>query len=296
MSFKNWYDLLETNSPKRVVSWSCEQDLITMDDICLFNFSQLALELRLSANHQHLTSCQIKDLQGRLPRPKLDVLRKDVRQIIHDIFIASPMVKQFDLEVAILQTHELMAEFEQEANPSAKADKGWSAGEISDWNDVLNNPLGLNVSTIKDTAFDILGKTPEEIVSDILKSWRILHMESLLHPDLVKRFWAYKQSLRETITTATGQLSNKLPPHSKLEGRVLSTLSHQDVIDNMLAPRITFYGTQVKSVASIVRHGFKLQGQVVGSEAIAPTGSGIALDHGIYSSLSIPILCAWFRH
>ncbi|KAH6976911.1 hypothetical protein BKA56DRAFT_686498 [Ilyonectria sp. MPI-CAGE-AT-0026] len=105
------------------------------------------------------------------------------------------MVKQFDLEVAILQALELMAEVEQEANPSAKVDEGWSAGEVSDWDDVLYNPLGLNVSTIKDTAFDILGRTPEEIVRDIPKSWRILHMESVLHPDLVKRFWEYKQLL-----------------------------------------------------------------------------------------------------
>lgn len=195
-------------------------------------------------------------------------------------------MKQFDLEVAILQALELMAEFEQEANPSAKFDKGWSAGEISDWNDVLNNPLGLNVSTIKDTAFEILGKTPEEIVKDIPKSWRILHMESVLRPDLVKRFWAYKQSLRETIVTATGQLSDKLPPHSKLESRVLSTLSRQDVIDDMLAPRITFHGTQVKSVASIVRHGFKLQGQVVGSETVASPRSGMVFERGIYSSQS----------
>lgn len=148
----------------------------------------------------------------------------------------------------------------------------------------MNNPLGLNVSTIKDTAFEILGKTTKEIVRDTPKSWRILHMGSVLRLHLVKRFWAYKQSLRETIMTATGQLSNKLPPHSKLEGRVLSTLSRQHFIEDMRKPRITFYGTQFKSMASIVRHGFKLQGQVVGSETIAPPGSGIVSDRGIYSS------------
>ncbi|KAF7551321.1 hypothetical protein G7Z17_g5077 [Cylindrodendrum hubeiense] len=256
------------------------------DEIRLFSFSQLALELRFSSDHRQMISCQVKDLEGRFSRRKLDALRKDVRQILHDVFSGSSIAKRFDLEVAILQALELMAEFEQEANVAAKVDKGWSAGDISDWNDVLNNPIGLDVSTINDAAFEILGKTPEELVKDIPKSWRIIHMESVLRPDLVKKFWAYKQSLGETLQSATGQLSNKLPPHSKLEGRVLTTLSRQDVIDDMVTPRITFHGTQVKSVGSIVRHGFKLPGEVIGSETIVSPRSGIVFNRGIYSSQS----------
>ncbi|RKK70594.1 hypothetical protein BFJ69_g11669 [Fusarium oxysporum] len=52
----------------------------------------------------------------------------------------------------------------------------------------------------------------------------------------------------------------------------------------MVSPRVTFHGTPLQSVGSIVRHGFKMPGNIVEGKVVASPRSGIAFDRGIYSS------------
>lgn len=79
-------------------------------------------------------------------------------------------------------------------------------------------------------------------------------------------------------------MRRKLSPHSALEGRVRATLAGNEIIDDMVKPGVTFHGTALSNVASIIRHGFKMPGKLVDGNLVASPRSGIAYNRGIYSS------------
>lgn len=279
------YRLLEDHRPEAVTSWSYTEDPDTSTSLFTFNLPMVALQVGVTSDLKRLTICQINDTHGLVPRRRLDPLRQDVREILHTVFSEEvKRVKELNLEVAMLQALERISELEIKMETDAKLEKGWSADEISDWNDIIQNPYGLDVSTIRDTASEILGKTPEELVRNIPSSWRVIHMESVLRPDFVRRFWSYKTRLQDELQADPGSLRDRLSPHSALEGRVRARLSKADVIEDMLKPRITYHGTPLKNVASIVRYGFRMPGRVVDGKVIASPRSGIAFNRGIYSS------------
>ena len=280
----NSYRLLEGHCPEAVTSWSCTEEASTSTTLFTFNLPKLVLQIGISFDLRQLTVCQVLDINGLVRRRELDPIRQDVRQILHALFNErTGCVKELDLEVAMLQALERISELEK-PDPQAKSEKGWGADEISDWNAILENPYGLDISTIRDTASSILGKTPEELVKDIPSSWRVIHMESVLRPDFAKRFWSYGARLRSQLEASSESLSDRLSPHSKLEGTVRARLSRADIIEDMVRPRVTFHGTPLKNVASIVRHGFLMPGRFAGGEKVASPRSGIAFDRGIYSS------------
>ncbi|KAM0559519.1 hypothetical protein ACHAPJ_004549 [Fusarium lateritium] len=282
------FKLIDDHRPHSVTNWSCYRSEDSGDDVFYFNFNKLALDIELSADHQRMTSCKVIDTEGSFPRKKLDPLREEVRCMMKAALgDGSFHIREFDLEIAILQVLETIYEFELDLESYGKLEayrKGWAADEVSDWDEVINNPYGLDVSTIQDTAYSILGKTPEELVAGIPKEWRVIHMESVLRPDFVKRFWKYQQMLRADLERHGTSLRDSMPPHSKLQGRVKAQLNRDSIIDDMISPRVTFHGTQLRFVASIVRHGFKKPGNMVNGNVIASPRTGVVYNRGIYSS------------
>ncbi|KAF4972750.1 hypothetical protein FSARC_758 [Fusarium sarcochroum] len=282
------FALVENHLPDSVTNWSYYRSEVSGDDVLYFNFPKLALDLELSADHQRVISCKIIDTEGSFPRKKIDPLREEVRRMMRAALgDGSFHIREFELEIAILQVLETICEFELNFNsfdPQRAYRKGWAADEVSDWNEVINNPYGLDVSTIQDTAYSILGKTPQELVAEIPNEWRVIHMESVLRPDFVRRFWNYQQMLRADLESHRTSLRDRMSPHSKLKGRVRAQLSRDGIIDDMISPRVTFHGTQLQYVASIVRHGFKMPGKLVDGNIIASPRTGIVYDRGIYSS------------
>ncbi|KAK5992949.1 hypothetical protein PT974_06374 [Cladobotryum mycophilum] len=285
--------LIGRHHPLKVTSWSQEPLEDQDEDHFIFHFPRLILELTLSLNHQELLVCHVRDTNGSIRRRILDPIRQDIRSIFHHLYdndVNLGRLKELDVQIAILQALERLCEYEdslpsEDPKHKTRYAKGWAADEISDWNDIVNNPFGLDASTVRDTASDLLGMTPEEIIKQIPDSWRVIHMESVLREDLLKRFKRYQASLRTTFTSNPSGLRNKLPPHSTtLQGRVKSVLAIDDVIDDMVKPRMTFHGTQLKSVRSIIRHGFLLPGKLLNGQRIESPRSGIAFDRGIYSS------------
>ncbi|KAK3359662.1 hypothetical protein B0T25DRAFT_577754 [Lasiosphaeria hispida] len=95
---------------------------------------------------------------------------------------------------------------------------------------------------------------------------------------------AQSMRLRAAAWAATNELRRKLSPHSALEGRVRATLAGNEIIDDMVKPGVTFHGTALSNVASIIRHGFKMPGKLVDGNLVASPRSGIAYNRGIYSS------------
>ncbi|KAF5000089.1 hypothetical protein FGRMN_2023 [Fusarium graminum] len=267
-----------------MTEWSLSQDHDSGHEIFDFNFTNLLFHLELSANHRSMNSCTLFDKFGSFPRKVLDPIRGQVRCIIASALSdQSSQVKRSDFEIVLLQALEAIHELEltSQTKQEQETRKRWAANEL-DLEEFTNNPYGLDASTIQDTAYAILGKTPEELVAEIPSEWRVIHMESVLRPDLVRRFYSYQEMLRSKLEKSRSKLGNMLSPHSRLEGRVRSTISRQDIIDDMLTPRVTYHGTHLSSVASIVRHGFKMPGCIWGD--YTRIGPGIALDRGIYSS------------
>ncbi|KAM0470769.1 hypothetical protein ACHAP7_009352 [Fusarium lateritium] len=286
------YTILEGHRPSSVREWSCSLDQITGDEIFSFTFTKLILRLELSADHRSIELCRLMDTDGSFSRKTIDPIRKKVRKIMGSVISSngSLPVRKYDLEIGILQTleaiHALELQFiiEDARQTRDRCGKGWAADQLSDWSEVINNPYGLDVSTIQDTAYSILGKTPQELVSEIPKEWRVIHVESVLRPDFVKRFCSYQEMLRGNLQNPDTPLRDRLSPHSKLSGRIRSHLSQEDVIEDMVTPRVTYHGTYINSAASIVRHGFKLPGNLVDGQVIASPRSGIVFNRGIYSS------------
>lgn len=280
------WSLIENHRPECVTSWSVRTHGDSGGSSFTFSFTNLTFRLKITLGDINQTNCQIYDDNGLYPRRQLNPARTDVRHMIRNaVSVDEQAFRQSSpsLEIVILQALERIAEMEEETVKPTTATKGWSAAEISDWNEIVNNPFGLDVTTIRDTASAILGKTPEELVQDIPKEWRVIHMESVLRPDFVRRFKIYQDSLRSQLDEERS-LNQKLPPHSELEGRVRSRIPRQEIIDDMIKPRITYHGTPLKNVASVIRYGFKMPGNVVNGKVVASPRSGIAFNRGIYSS------------
>ncbi|KAH6609008.1 hypothetical protein Trco_002354 [Trichoderma cornu-damae] len=278
-------NLIDKHLPPSVITWSQDTSEELNEHTLQFQFSDFTFRLCLSADRRHLLSSSVLDTNSSIPRRVLDPLRQRVRSIFLALYRdedehESSRVKDGDLQVAVLQALEHLSEFLATAKMTpAHGSKGFSASEVSSWEDVVSNPIGLDVSTIRDTASFLLGMTPEQIAQQIPKAWRIMHMESVLREDLLRRFRRHQGHLRASLQ-GQPDLRKKLAPHSSLEGRYLSTVPTEDIIEEMVKPRVTFHGTKLPSVRSIVRHGFFLpSGAVIDGNSIEPRRPGIYSSH-----------------
>ncbi|EHK19231.1 uncharacterized protein TRIVIDRAFT_225100 [Trichoderma virens Gv29-8] len=287
-------NLIDNHLPPAVTTWSQDTAEDLNEQTFHFHFSNFTFQLCLSIDHQIFLSSRILDTNSSIPRRILDPLRQHVRSIFLNLYNEhddSLRVREEHLHIAILQALEHISEYREEAQHQTDSKtttthtKGWSASEISSWEDIVSNPFGLDVSTIRDTASFLLGMTPEEIAQQIPSAWRIIHFENIMREDLLKRFRRYQEHLRAVLPEQPG-LRKKLPPHSSLEGRYRTTLSIDTVVEDMVKPRLTFHGTSLRNVRSIIRNGFLLPGKVADGKRIESPRSGIAFNRGIYSSQS----------
>lgn len=276
--------LIDKHIPRNVVNWHAK------DATWSFFFPRVELRLTFVHGSGHLQS-EVLDTYLGINRTGIDPVRREVRDILSSISLHSLFTRHrtFELVVVILQALENVSEFELAHTVSATQQQGlsgkWSLQEGLDWETVLNNPYGLDLSTVDDTASKILEMTPEQICKDIPSEWRIIHIESVMRFDLLGRWYSYQRLLESNAKSeSTHFLRHKLPPHSGLQGRVRATITRQEILDDMIRPRLTFHGTRLDNVRSIVRHGFKMPGRLPDSKVVASPRSGIVFDRGIYSS------------
>ncbi len=283
---------LESHKPPSLISWSGQHS--GHDSSWRFDFAHIHLSLTLShliANDTYrITNVAVRDTNGAVRRRDLDPIRQDVRAIL--CAASSHPCRATETYLVILQALERVAVFEGGATTPNKEEttttrhvRGWDASRIDTWDEVLANPYGLDVSTIADTAHHLLGRTPAQLVAGIADEFRIVHMESVVRPDLLHRFLHYQRSLADELQSSTGRNLHKcVPPGGgSRSGRAVR---REDVVADMIQPRVTFHGTPVQSVRSIVRHGFVKPGRVVDGKVVASPRSGIVFDRGIYSSPS----------
>jgi hypothetical protein len=139
----------------------------------------------------------------------------------------------------------------------------------------------VNIDSIADTAYHILGKNPKEICTGISKSFRILHVESVLRKDLADLFMERQNKLRRLLGKPFEELRACVP---RQKGRRSFIAKYKDELVKQLAcPRLTFRGTRRKYVGSIVRYGFLKPGNRIGSTVESlEVRCGGACARGIY--------------
>lgn len=273
-------------------------------------FTFLRLSLLISISGKLLTT-NLVDVHGKIHRNVLDPLRQQIRFTANAANGGNVPKNQEAFAFVILEALEIIHNFEfeeEQARPGSSNEtasgtlKGWRADEDFDYNSYVDNSLGLDVSSVADTAFYLLKKTPEELCRAIDDSWRIIHVESVLRRDIAKRFERYRKEIetslqREDLDT----LRHRIPPFSKLaEGKILSTLRKEDIVKDMLTPRVTYHGTPLRNVSSIVRHGFKLPGSKLDNEhakivASPRSGKLFSLIHAIELGFFCPSRCRDFE-
>ena len=255
-----------------------------------WSFSFPCLILYLSGEGGCLTS-RIINNKRNIHRKVLDPLRQQVRNGCNAANGGKLPTNDEALLIVILEAIEIVLDFEIEEETSAIEASGskqkWKVDRPFDYNLLLDNAYGLDVSSVADTANYLLGKTPEQLIEGIPNQFRVIHIESILRNDLVQRFHSYRERLEVLLEhDITKNLRHAMSPHSKLAaGKILSALPRESVIEDMLIPRVTYHGTPLRNVSSIVRHGFKMPGtKIENGRLIASPRSGIAFNRGIYSS------------
>ncbi|KAK8069314.1 hypothetical protein PG994_005930 [Apiospora phragmitis] len=130
------------------------------------------------------------------------------------------------------------------------------------------------------TAFELLGKSPADIIRKIPPQFRVLHVEEVLRQDLVHAFRRRQERLRNQLSgRSANYLRRYIPPHAAHRNRL------EDMVEHIVKPHQTWHGTQRQFVPSIVRHGFLKPGEMnPNTQAEHEIRCGSTYGRGIYSS------------
>jgi hypothetical protein len=264
--------LIELNIPSDVLDWDVHDD-----GVWIFKYPEV--EVRIATDLD--SSCffcapQVLDPNYTLNRTCIDPLRLRLRGIGQ--VEGLNMDKFYDFALIVLRIlEETSATLSSEARSSEI--KAWRASEVERWESVLDNPLGVDLSTIHDTAFHILRKTPEQICERICAPFRILHVESVLRHDLASRFFKSQSEIRQRLQAiSNSSLAKCIPFDVRID-------KHDEKIEYLTRSRLTFHGTQRHTVRSIVQYGFVKPGKQIGNTGqILEIRCGNTYGCGVYSS------------
>ncbi|KAK4500173.1 hypothetical protein PRZ48_008359 [Zasmidium cellare] len=270
-------ELLDMHMPSDAQEWKISQTSWK------FDFVDLNVEL---SNSNGISVSAQSDV---MPRRYLDPLRHALRQILSDS-LGEPIWKTLAFGTMLLRLAEeaswylrsyLEHYFHRE---DGQQQAGWDAAAVNDWSKVVDNPYGVDLTTVKDTAIHLLGKPITEILNDIPSSLRVLHVEPVFRHDLVKRFLDKQESMRADLETCSAaELRRHIPQSEFSKGRVISTV--EGMAEFVSKPTVTFHGAPRAVVSSIVRNGFVVPGQTIASTGEKHTiRCGASFGVGIYSS------------
>ena len=203
--------LIEEHRPPELRHWRRGADSGQASEAWVFEFDSMDLHLDVrccpSARGFTIQTGRLLQKGPIFPRKKFKLLEAELRLS----FMEASRQRPLESAVLVLQALESVAGLEHEsarrqgrtvetraAPPEARA---WDAREISSFRTILENPRGLDSATIADTASEMLGVGPREIHAAIPPQWRVVHIESVLRPDLAARFGRYQQWLRQDLAT-----------------------------------------------------------------------------------------------
>lgn len=221
-------------------------------------------------------------------RRYLDAMRQQLRGILHEMNEIDLTVTGFAVKLIEVceeaDAWQRMWHDESGRRTSVKTNDGWDATQVENWESILDNPAGVNLATIQDSAQYILGKPLAEVCSKISEHLRILHVEAVFRNDLVAKFMDRQAKIhRDLCNMPYGVLRRSVSVQAITRG------SREDNIEGLAAElarqRVTFHGAPHRAIQSIVRYGFTIPGEEIGD-----TGQQLAIrcgstyGMGIYSS------------
>lgn len=275
--------LIESNLPSDVLNWD-----FTDKEEWHFRYPEVDIRFKTSsASSSFLLPIEVLNSNYVLERTFIDPLRVSLRAMAaHE---GSRLTCFYEFALLVLrileETSSSLLEWRSDgtAPPQKDWSKGWIPHEVKSWADVVDNPVGVDLTSVTDTAHYILGKTPEQICANIPSNFRILHIESVLRNDLTERFFTCRAKMRQLLRERPQSELARNIPHER--GR--EKMEHEDMVDYLTTPKLTFHGTRRNNVASIVRYGFVKPGKVIGDTGVqVSVACGNTYGRGIYSSPS----------
>lgn len=267
-------DMIEKNVPSDVVNWDYSDE-----NEWIFEYPEIIVRIKVSSgSSSFLLPIDIVNREYGLERKFIDPIRSSIRDMVKEQ--GPQMTTFYDFAFLILRVLEELSSYLviRRADPVlTEVGKGWDASQVKNWEDVVDNPFGVDLRSIKQTAQYILQKTPEQICAKISPHFRVLHVESVLRTDLVDRFFRCRAKMRRILRTRnTSELARSTPREIH---------QHEDMVDFLTKTRVTFHGTTRNVVRSIVRYGFVKPGENIGNTgAKLGVRCGNTYGCGIYSS------------
>lgn len=172
-------------------------------------------------------------------------------------------------------------------NEDERHNRGWDATLVHGYSTLVDNPYGVNLSTVQDTAQHLLSKPIAQILKDVPSSLRVIHVEPVFRQDLVNRFLDRQQSIKTDLERCSiAELRHFISPSDLSKGRVVPTV--EGMAEYISKPSVTFHGAPRAVVSSIVRNGFVVPGQTIrSSNQTLDVRCGSTFGVGIYSSPSL---------
>lgn len=273
--------LVEKHLPSDVAEWDyCD------DRSWLFRYPEVDVRFGTSGDSpSFFLPVEVVNRNYTLERTTIDPLRLDLRNLIAQEGRRLTCFNEVALLIlrALEETSACLQRWRGQHIVQVTAWQAWKPQEVRRWQDVLDNPVGVDLTSIKDTAHYILDKTPEQICAKLPKEVRVLHVESVLRNDLVGRFFNCRAAMRQQLRARPpAELARSIPRH------VLSQMKGpEEMVDYLTQPRLTFHGTGRHLIHSIVRYGFVKPGATIGdTEEKLAVRCGSTYGRGIYSSPS----------
>lgn len=269
-------ELLDCHIPEDVIRWDCYED---------FGWVFELEDMVVDVNNTAADAVTVRVTSNSMPRVYIDPLRQELRHILSSALASQSGILEF--AITLLQVLETAVIFIQEWKAKVEGKTGgrltrWDAKAVSQ-QAVFENPLGLDLTTVDDSAFHLLGKSVKQLCQDLGDDqFRILHVENVLRSDLVNRFRKRQnQMLDQLLRCSYSQLRrcvahDTIPYGSSLDNR-------DDLARQLCKPRATYHGTNRWKVSSIVRWGFVIPGQKAGDSTIG-IQSGASYGVGTYTS------------
>ena len=291
--------LLAQHLPTSIQTLTCDLEGWT------FECADKAANVTLQVTNNELGSLSVDATSNEMARKYLDGMRTKLRCIIQ-----APSDLEWSstgFAITLLQLAEEVVVWqriweEELARRERKKDepRTWNATKIKGWNSLLDNPNGMDLSTIQDTTMDNLHGIKlsgiEDAVKQILDAghidietgkliqMRILHVEPVFRADLMARFLSRKEKILKELLNMPYRflrecVSRKTIPRGSSDD-TKEALAHE-----LAQPTMTFHGAPRRVIESIVRYGFIIPGEKVGN-----TGKkldircGSSFGKGIYST------------
>jgi hypothetical protein len=266
--------LLESHMSDKVIRWDCYEHIGWV-----FELEDVVLDV----DNRSSDTVIVRVTSGSMPRVYIDPLRQELRRLVSAALAGRGGV--LDFAVTLLQLVETAVIHVHEWKPRGKTEghsKGWDISKAS-VHDIFDNPLGLDLDTVDDSAFHLLGKTVKQLCESFENDeFRVLHVENVLRSDLLKGFRKKQgQMLKQLIQCPYKQLRECVAHETIPYG---SSMDNRDnLARDLCRPRPTFHGTDRWDVSSIVRWGFVLPGQRAGNRTVG-IAYGSSFGRGIYTS------------